>query len=208
MTTIRVLVVDDHPPIRALFHMLSTQELDLTVVGDTGDGTEAVRLARELRPDVVVLDLVLPGCNGASIVRAVRRVSPRTRIMVYTGYASDRPAQAALKLGVDGYVVKSASLAELIAALRRVHRGEQYVDPDVAEWASGDTSPIDDGSLTPRELDVLRLVVEGRRDREIAERLGTTVHTVHTHLKHLFVKLHATNRTELARRAERRKVPL
>ncbi len=183
--------------------MLSGRRADLDVVGDTGDGAEAVRLARELRPDVVVLDLVLPGCDGASIVRAVRRVSPRTRILVYTGYASDRLAQAVLDSGVNGYLVKSASLGELVAALRRVHRGERYVDPDVAEWAPGDACPPDDARLTPRELDVLRLVVEGRRDREIAERLGITVHTVHTHLKHLFVKLHVTNRTELARRAER-----
>jgi DNA-binding NarL/FixJ family response regulator len=135
MTTIRILVVDDHPPIRALFRLLSEREPDLNVVGDTGDGAEAVRLARELRPDVVVLDLLLPGWDGGNLIRAVRRVSPRTRILVYTGYASDRLGQAALTLGVDGYLLKSASLAELIAVLRQVHRGEQYADPDVARWA-------------------------------------------------------------------------
>jgi NarL family two-component system response regulator LiaR len=197
----RTLIVDDHPILRKTIRIFCNGQDGLEVIGEAGDGAEAIRMARELKPDMVILDAVLSGIGAVQVVRAIRQETPRSRILVFTGYADDRLARTLLRVGVDGYLLKGSHLGVLAEALRRVSRGERYVDPLVAGRLLEGRMPLDQCSLTPRELGVLRLVAKGCRDQEIAARLGISLHTVHCHVKNLLAKLGASNRTEIAFRA-------
>ncbi len=188
---------------------LSTAD-DVEVVGEAGDGQEAVDRARETSPDVVLLDINMPGLGGLEAVPLIQREAPRARILILTQYDHADYVRRFLRLGVAGYVLKKAAGAELITAIRAVHRGGLVLDPAIArdalkESESG-TEPADDpyDALTERERQVLKLVAEGRSNKEIASLLDISVKTAMTHREHVMQKLNLHNRTDLTLFAIRR----
>ncbi len=172
-------------------------------VGEAGDGTEAVRLAGELVPDVVVMDLVMPVKDGIEATREIKALSPTTRVLVLTSFADDDKVLAAVKAGAAGYLLKDVQPAELGDAIRTVYRGEALLHPAVAgklmrEFAEGKQTAADPGALTEREMDVLRLITRGMSNREIALDLGVAEKTVKTHVSNILQKLHLADRTQAA----------
>ena len=203
---IRVVVVDDHPIVRqGLRSYLSSRE-GIEVVGDAGDGESAVALAGELRPDVVLMDLVMPGMGGLAAIGAVVALGLGTRILVLTSFSSEDQVIPAIQAGAAGYLLKDASPEEVEAAVRAVHAGEGRLDPSLAAVvmaAAGGRGAADTGDaglarLTPRETEVLRLLGEGLSNRALAERLFVSEKTVKTHVSSILAKLGLTDRTQAA----------
>lgn len=193
---IRLLVVDDHPIVRdGLVSILHEGEPDLEVVGEAGDGLEAVTAWRTLRPSVTIMDLQLPGQPGVAAIQAIRREDPEARILVLTTFDGDADIQRALEAGARGYLMKSVRRATLIEAVRAVASGQRYLPPATAARL---VEAMESERLTPRELDVLRLLAQGERNREIADTLGLAEPTVKIHVNNLLRKLQAKDRTEAA----------
>jgi DNA-binding NarL/FixJ family response regulator len=191
---IRLLIVDDHPVVRdGLVSILHEGEPDLEVVGEAGDGKEAVVTWRNLRPTVTIMDLQLPGQSGVEAVQAIRREDPDARILVLTTFDGDADIQRALEAGARGYLLKSVRRATLIEAVRAVAAGQRYLPPATAARL---LEAMESERLTPRELDVLKLLGEGQRNREIADALGLAEPTVKIHVNNLLRKLEAKDRTE------------
>jgi two-component system NarL family response regulator len=191
---IRLLIVDDHPVVRdGLVSILHEGEPDLEVVGEAGDGKEAVISWRNLRPTVTIMDLQLPGQTGVEAVQAIRREDPDARILVLTTFDGDADIQRALEAGARGYLLKSVRRATLIEAVRAVAAGQRYLPPATAARL---VEAMESERLTPRELDVLKLLAEGHRNREIADALGLAEPTVKIHVNNLLRKLQAKDRTE------------
>ncbi len=208
---IRVLIVDDHAVVRqGLRAFLQTQD-DLDVVGEAADGEEAVRRVRELVPEVVLMDLVMPKLDGIAAIREMRLLSPSTKVIVLTSFADDEKVFAAVKAGAAGYLLKDVQPQELGEAIRTVYRGEAQLHPTVAaklmqEVAeSGRQRPALD-SLTNREMDVLRLIARGMSNKEIARELGVAEKTVKTHVSNILQKLHLADRTQAALYAVRERL--
>lgn len=199
---IRLLIVDDHPVVRdGLVAILHEGEPDLEVAGEAGDGLEAVTVWRALRPTVTIMDLQLPGQTGVEAIRAIRREDPEARILVLTTFDGDADIQRALEAGARGYLLKSVRRATLIEAVRAVASGQRYLPPTTAARL---VEAMESERLTARELDVLRLLAQGQRNREIAEGLGLAEPTVKIHVNNLLRKLQAKDRTEAAVIALRR----
>ena len=201
MERVTVLVADDHPVVRqGLRTFLATQE-DLDVVGEAATCTEAAERAAELRPDVVLLDLVMPGGDGIEAARKIREASPESKVIVLTSYPDDATVLPALEAGAAGYLLKDVEPQELADGVRRVHRGESLLHPAVAprviREAVGPAAAERD-SLPPRELDVLRLLARGLPNKLIARELGIAERTVKTHVSSIFAKLGVTDRTQAA----------
>ncbi len=193
---IRLLIVDDHPIVRdGLVSILHEGEPDLEVVGEAGDGKEAVEAWRTLRPSVTIMDLQLPGQSGVEAMKAIRREDPEARILVLTTFDGDADIQRALEAGARGYLLKSVRRAILIEAVRAVDAGRRYLPPATAARL---VEAMESERLTPRELDVLKLLAEGQRNREIADALGLAEPTVKIHVNNLLRKLQAKDRTEAA----------
>jgi DNA-binding NarL/FixJ family response regulator len=204
---IRIVVVDDHPVVReGLVAMLQTQP-DLEVVGEAGTGSDALRVIGELAPDVVLLDLELPGIDGVGVLRALREKGGASRVIVFTVFDTDERIISAVEAGAAGYLLKGAPRSELFAAIRVVFGGGSLLQPLVASTvmrhvARRDTPPESHSlALTPRERSVLELLARGRSNKEIAAALGVTERTVKFHVSALFSKLGASNRTEAVTRA-------
>lgn len=199
---IRILIVDDHAVVRKGLAMVLRLEPDFEVVGEAGDGRKAVELARRLRPDLVLLDLVMPGMSGEETARALRATVPGVRVLVLTGAELDEGLLDMLASGVDGYVLKDIEPDELAHAIRAVARGEAYLHPVVARRvldrlaAQQTQPPVPDMQLTPRELEVLRLMATPATYREIAEQLVVSEETVRSHAKRILSKLQQPNRTQ------------
>jgi NarL family two-component system response regulator LiaR len=198
---ISVLVADDHPVVRqGLRTFLDTQD-DLEVVGEASDGAEAVELVQRLLPDVVLMDLVMPGLDGVAATRRIREVSPSTKVIVLTSFDDDEKVFPSVKAGAAGYLLKDVRPQELAEAVRRVRAGEALLAPSVAaklmqEVAGGERLPS--AGLTDRELEVLRLIARGLSNKLIARDLGVSEKTVKTHVSNVLAKLHLADRTQAA----------
>ena len=203
---IRVLIADDHLVVReGLRTMLEVQE-DIAVAGEAVNGEEAVRLAGELQPDVVLMDLRMPRLDGLGAIRAIRQRWPDLAVVILTTYDDDAHIVQGLQAGARGYLLKDSSRDAILAAIRSAARGETLLPPSVAARVVAHldraaASPPVDATLSERELEVLRLVAEGQRNKEIADMLGITERTVKAHLASAFNKLGATSRAEVIARA-------
>jgi DNA-binding NarL/FixJ family response regulator len=202
---IEILVADDHPMLReGLVAVLGTQP-DFEVVGEAADGVEVVRLARELQPDVILLDLQMPGKDGVAALNELRDAGSESRTVVFTAYDTDERILGALRAGALGYLLKGASRAEIFSAIRTAASGGSPLEPTVTAKLlnSAGGGAATDG-LTQRELEVLGLLAGGLTNREISGRLFVTERTVKFHVGSILHKLGASNRTEAARIAARR----
>lgn len=210
---IRVLLVDDHAVIRQGLRMLLESAPDIEVVADCENGREALQAVERLRPDVVLMDVVMPGLNGIEATRQVRRASPGTRVVILSGFVDEEQITGSIQAGASGYLVKNSDVSELILAIQTVHRGNQYYSAalsegfDIAELQlqarrSDRRSSLD--TLTPREREVLQLIAEGHTNQQIADQLVVSVKTVEAHKSHIMEKLKARSRTDLIRYALKR----
>ncbi len=200
---IRVLIVDDHPVVREGLHAVMQTKPDLQVVGQAGDGEEAVRLCQSLQPDVVLMDLVMPRLNGLETIREIKRRQLPARILVLTTYAEEAQIISAFQAGALGYLLKDSPPPELIEAIRCVYRGESSVQPAVARRLILKTSRPQkrepkDAALTNREVEVLKLVARGLSNESIAAELTIDLGTVRYHISNILSKLQLENRTQAA----------
>jgi DNA-binding NarL/FixJ family response regulator len=208
--SVRILLADDHPIVREGLRKLLEAEPDFAVVAETGDGLKVELLVESLRPDVLVLDLMLPGLGGLEIVRRVRRILPQTRVVMLSMYGNAAYVADALAGGASAYILKRSTAAELVAAIRSALAGQPYLDSSLSPEAierqrhqkGRSVDPYE--TLTRREREVLHLVGEGLSSAEIAGRLGVSPRTVDMHRRHLVRKLQLTGQAALARYALQR----
>lgn len=203
---IRIVIADDHPIVRDGLRRLLETEKDFTVVGQAADGREAVEACRRLDPDVVLMDIAMPGLGGIEAALEMRKEGLRARVLVLSQYEDREYVRRLLKAGVAGYVLKKSAGSELVGAIRAVHRGGLVLDPEVARAAMEEADPqrgVGDPweALTDREKQVFRLVAEGKSNKEVADVLGISVKTAMSHREHVMEKLSLHNRTELVRLA-------
>ncbi len=200
---IRVLIVDDHPVVRqGLRSFLSTRE-GIEVVGEAGDGEAALTEVERLQPDIVLMDLVMPGDGGVAAIRRIGERHPEVRTLVLTSFSSENDVIPAVAAGAAGYLLKDVAPPELEAAVRAVHRHEGLLSPQVVsrvmeEVARGATSPSPLDELTPRETEVLRLLAGGRSNRALAAELFVSERTVKSHVSNILAKLRVADRTQAA----------
>ena len=201
---IRVLLTDDHAIVRKGVRALLATERDIQVVGEACDGEEAVAQAEALRPDVILMDLVMPKLDGIEAISQVMAKLPSTRILVLTSFAADEKVFPAIKAGALGYLLKDSGPEELLGAIRQVHRGEPSLEPSIARKVLLELShpptqkSLTVDPLTERELDILRLVAQGCSNKEIALKLSLSELTVRTHVSNILGKLHLASRTQAA----------
>ncbi len=203
MERIRVLLVDDHPVVRSGTREVLERERDMLVVGEAGDGEEALSLALGLQPDVVLMDISMPRLNGLEATRRIRECLPATAILIFTAYDDDQYISALLEAGASGYLLKNVRSKDLQNAVRAVHHGEAVLGPEVAKKvfqgfgsAREKVSPTDHDALSRREMEVLSLAAEGLGNKEIAERLFLSPRTVQGHMARVFEKMSVGSRTE------------
>jgi NarL family two-component system response regulator LiaR len=203
ISSIRVLIADDHAIVRKGIRALLSTEPDIQVIGEAGDGAEAVAQAQALRPDVILMDLVMPKMDGIEATQQITAQLPGTHILVLTSFAADDKVFPAIKAGALGYLLKDSGPEALVRAIHQVHRGEPSLEPSIArkvlyELAHPPKNPPTPDPLTERELDVLRLIAQGHSNREIAGHLVITEMTVRTHVSNILSKLHLASRTQAA----------
>lgn len=202
-TPIRVIIVDDHSIVRKGIRALLATERDIEIVGEAGDGAEALDEVQTLHPNVILMDLVMPKMDGIEATRQITARHPEAHVLVLTSFAADDKVFPAIKAGALGYLLKDSSPEELVQAIRQVHRGEPSLEPSIArkvlsELIHPPKQPPTSEPLTERELTVLRLVAQGSSNRNIAEQLVIAEITVRTHVSNILSKLHLASRTQAA----------
>lgn len=200
--TIRVLIADDHPIVRQGLRVLLMAQPDMELTGEAKDGVEAVRMAQETDPDVVVMDLKMPAKDGLTAIREIAQAGLAARILILTSFPNDSVSEA-IRAGATGFLIKDAPPEELVEAIRAVSHGQSVLHPTVAsklmqEIRAPDSAIPQEETLTPREMDVLRCLAQGLSNREIAAKLCVSTRTVTTHVRHILDKLHLVNRTQAA----------
>jgi two-component system response regulator NreC len=205
--SIRILIADDHGVLRAGLRALLNAEPNLQVVGEATDGQETLQLAKELIPDVILLDVSMPGLGGLEVTRQLKAALPDTHVLILTVHEDEHLLREAIHIGAAGYITKRAIDSELINAIRAVSRGDLYVHPAMTRALLNGQSPSTPTQtkpvepLTPREIEVLRLIAQGYTNRKAAEVLVISVRTVETHRANIMAKLGLGGRVELVRYA-------
>jgi DNA-binding NarL/FixJ family response regulator len=212
VTAIRVLLADDHAILREGVRALLAPHPDVEVVGEASDGKEAIEQVEKLDPDVVVMDIAMPGLGGIEATIELKKRGLRAKVLILSQYEDREYVRRLLKVGVSGYILKKSAGGELVNAIRAVHRGGLVLDPVVARVAMEESASTAPGgsdpyeTLTDREKQVLKLVAEGGSNKEVAETLGISVKTAMSHREKVMEKLGVHNRTELVRLAIKRGV--
>ncbi|MFL7809687.1 MAG: response regulator [Anaerolineae bacterium] len=199
--TIRVLIADDHAIVREGLRALIDTEPGLELVGEASDGVEAIQLARSLKPDVLLLDMLMPRKDGLEVIADIKQHELETRILVLTSFAEDEKVFPAIKAGAQGYLLKDTTPHSLLQAIRDVYHGESSLHPTIARKLIGElhrpSGPPPGGEeLTEREVEVLSLVAQGLSNQEIADQLVVSERTVRKHVSNILGKLHLANRTQ------------
>ena len=206
--TIRVFLCDDHLLFRQGVKNLLELEKDIQIVGQASNGQEALNLLKKTRPDVILMDIEMSEMDGITATSKIKRISPHTNIVILTDYADDPHIFEAIKAGAMGYLLKNASIGEVVEAIHRVYKGEAFIQPNITtkvlkEFVLLDKRKIKDGDkfyndLTEREKEILRLITLGGTNKEIGQKLGITEKTVKNHISSIFSTLHVNNRTQAA----------
>lgn len=208
---IRVMIVDDHTVLRDTLRLMLEMHGEVEIVGEASDGREAIDLAEQIKPDVVLMDTAMPGLNGIEATAIIRKRLPRTKVLILSGYSYEEQVRAALRAGASGYVLKSSSSQELLLAIKAVSQSNTYLSESLSEGdqlrtyllaAEGRGSK--EATLSAREREVLQLIAEGYTNRGIAERLFISVKTVEAHKEHIVRKLGVRGSAELIRYAIRK----
>lgn len=204
--TIRIVLVDDHTVLRDGLKSLLNYESDLNVIGDASDGREAIALVDDLKPDIMVTDISMPGLNGIESVRAIRQNHPHLRIIILSMHAGQEYVIQALQAGANGYVVKQADASEVLTAIRAVMAGGAYLSPTISQhiidgYLSQNLEDLSGPKLTTREREVAQLLAEGESTRSISEILTISIKTVETHRMNIMKKLNAKSQTDLIKYA-------
>lgn len=215
MTRARILLADDHDLFREGLAGLLNAQVDLETIGQAGDGLEALTLARDLKPDLIIMDINMPICDGLEATRLIRAEWPAAHIVMLTVHDEDEQLFEAIKAGAQGYMLKSLHSADFLRGVRSALNGEAVLPPQLAVQLLAEfarlsqpgadhlAAPTDSGSLTIREQEVLDLIATGATDKEIADRLSLSLHTIKSHVHNILSKTHAVNRRQAAKFAAR-----
>ncbi len=210
-TSIRVLIADDHQIVRQGLEVVLENYDDVILVGEAEDGEQAVRLATELKPDVIVMDIQMPVKDGITAIQEITSINPKVRILVLTSYPDDDMVYQAIKEGAVGYFLKDTRSEQLVEAIRTVHRGEVALQPIIARKLLLDIKkppsyPKTEEPLTSREVDVIQYLAQGYSNQQIAQELSISVRTAATHVRNILGKLQLANRTQAALYAVEKKI--
>jgi DNA-binding NarL/FixJ family response regulator len=205
MSKIRILITEDHKTVRQGLKMIVAAETDMEVVGEAGNGQEAIALAQELKPDVVIMDISMPGLNGIEATTELKKIAPFIKILTMTRHTDRAYIRKLMQAGVSGYVLKQSESEELLRAIRKIAAGENYLDPAITEMVFDLCAPkqnkqrgeIESIPLSERESEVLRLISRGYSNKEIAVRLKTSVKTIETQKASALRKLNISGRNEI-----------
>jgi two-component system response regulator NreC len=211
---IGILIADDHTLLRSGIRALLEDEPDMVIVGEANDGREAVRLAAQLKPNVILMDIAMPLLNGLEATRQIKREHPEINVLVLTMYDHEEYFRQMLEVGASGYIIKKAAASELVAAIRAAHNGEAVLSPAITrllleDYLNRDSltkEEEDPNALSSRESEVLQLIAEGKTSREIAEILHLSVKTVQSHRTNLMQKLGLHDRGDLIKYAIQKKI--
>jgi len=190
---IRILVVDDHPVVRAGLVMLISHEDDMTVVGEAADGKEAISLYETTNPDITLIDLSLPDIHGIEVIESIHKKFTQAKILVLSVYSGSEDVYRSLQAGALGYLIKDSTPDQLFFAIREANEGRRYLHPSAASRLA---DRMLNDMLTPRELDVVRLMVQGKSNKEIATDLNLSETTVKTHVANILMKLNVSSRSQ------------